>query len=182
MHQEKVQEVYSLTKKYNYYIDLSSSNTGVVLVNNDNAFVTSWKFNYKPHKDVDKYHQHIYKLKYISQYIHEFIKRYPPQEIFIEGPFIQTRFLASSEILLKLHGLIIEIFKDYEIHQVAPKTIKKIITGNGNATKDEVFEVIKKTFNFTPNNKDESDALAVMLYFYRISQKSLPQKIQFINT
>lgn len=166
---------------FDYYIDLSSSNTGLVLVKNNTAYVTSWSFKYKPNKNIDKYHQNIYKLKFISDYIHEFINKYPPNEIYIEGPFIKKSFLASSEVILKLHGLIIEIFKDYDIHMAPPKTIKKSVTGNGNSSKEDVYEYIKNQLNFTPQNKDESDALSVMIYFYQLTQKPLPQNIQFLN-
>lgn len=166
---------------YDYYIDLSSTNSGIVLVKNDTAYVTSWPFVYKSSQKIDKYHRHIYKLKYISDYIHSFMDKYPPNEIYIEGPFIKKSFLASSEVLLKLHGIIIEIFREHEIHMAPPKTIKKTVTGNGNASKDDVFSKISEILHFTPNNFDESDALALMIYFHHISNIPLPKTVKLLN-
>ncbi|PHT96211.1 hypothetical protein BC332_34863 [Capsicum chinense] len=46
---------------------------------------------------------------------------------------------------------------------VPVKTIKKFITGNGNASKIEVIEAVKKK-GLSPKDDNEADALALMFY------------------
>ena len=56
---------------------------------------------------------------------------------------------------LKINGI--------KISEYAPRKIKKSVTGNGNASKEQLSEIIKKTLNIKDqiNKKlDASDALA----------------------
>lgn len=150
---------------FDYYVDLSSTNAGVVLVNGNDVIVTSWNFSKFKKKSKIKTEWQLEKLKYISWYIHSFVDKYPPKSLTMEGIFINRNFVASSETLMKLHGLLIEIFIDFPISYVAPASIKKNITGKGNSNKEDVKKTVCKLLNLELNvlNMDESDALALMI-------------------
>lgn len=49
-------------------------------------------------------------------------------------------------------------------HGIAPGTIKKFCTGNGNATKAEVMDMVTRGWKFEPGDDNEADALAIMCY------------------
>ena len=52
-----------------------------------------------------------------------------------------------------------------EIFEFSPKKIKKSITGNGNATKEQVASMLRSILNYSIETKyhDATDALAVAL-------------------
>ena len=66
---------------FDYYLDLSSSNTGVVLVNkniNEPIIITSWDFSkIKINKELEKSQKQTKKLQYIGKFLKEFEKKYP---------------------------------------------------------------------------------------------------------
>lgn len=84
-----------------------------------------------------------------------------PRLIAIERPFFrgdESRMLA---------GLVWEAHKvassfSIERREYSPKTIKKFITGNGNASKQEVINAVKAK-GFNVSNDHEADAVALLL-------------------
>ncbi|WP_264376216.1 MULTISPECIES: RuvC family protein [unclassified Wolbachia] len=52
---------------------------------------------------------------------------------------------------------------------VPVKTIKRFITGKGNASKSEVIEAIREK-SFSPRDDNQADALALMFYVMNISK------------
>lgn len=111
---------------FDYYLDLSSTNSGVVLVGEKVIYITSWNFSKFKKKSKIKVEWQIEKMRYISTYINDFIKKYPPKSFTAEGIFIKKEFLASSETLMKVHGMVIEKFINYPIKYIPPANIKKI--------------------------------------------------------
>lgn len=63
---------------FDYYLDLSSSNTGVVLVSkniNEPIIITSWDFSkIKINKELEKSQKQTKKLQYIGKFLKEFEK------------------------------------------------------------------------------------------------------------
>ncbi|MFP3022643.1 MAG: Holliday junction resolvase, partial [Wolbachia sp.] len=51
------------------------------------------------------------------------------------------------------------------------KTIKRFITGKGNASKSEVIEAIREK-SFSPRDDNEADALALMFYISKDINKT----------
>lgn len=155
---------------FDYYLDLSSSNTGVVLVNNEAdepIIVTSWDFSkIKIDKELEKSQKQTRKLQYIGKFLKDFEKKYPANNIYLEGIFVQPHFRNSSEVLLKLHGVLLGTFYNKTILYTPPAVIKKVVTGKGNAKKDIVQDNVKKILNCPIRNSDEADALALMLTNY----------------
>lgn len=135
----------------------------------------------------------IIKMRYVRAELQKMLVMFPPEHIYIEGSFVQPKFLHSSAITLKLHGFLVAELMDYGITYIPPKKIKKLVTDSGNASKELVQEALAKKYdgkeleelaflqklddNFSPHiipvfsNFDESDALAVWCAKYMMEEK-----------
>ena len=81
---------------------------------------------------------------------------------------IEDAFLSSNvKIALKLgmvRGACIVASGDRKIITIEPKLVKKNITGNGSADKNQVAYMTSKLVqNFSPKTDDESDACAIAI-------------------
>lgn len=106
---------------------------------------------------------HQTKLKEIYLQIQEIIETYLPKSMAVEAPF----YGKNAQSMLKLgraQGVAIAagITMGLEITEYSPKMIKKSITGNGNASKEQVAGMLKHLVNFevTEYYLDATDALA----------------------
>lgn len=105
------------------------------------------------------------RLKKIFDCLCELIAHYHPDELAIEAPF----FGKNVQSMLKLgraQGVAIAAALQHEIPvtEYAPRKVKQSITGNGNASKEQVAAMIQQLLNYTsPSFLDSSDALAVAL-------------------
>jgi crossover junction endodeoxyribonuclease RuvC len=93
--------------------------------------------------------------------------RHRPTELAIEAPF----FGKNVQSMLKLgraQGVVIAaaMMHDMPVTEYSPRRIKQVVTGNGNAPKEKVWEMLQHTLNLkeldTPK-LDASDALAVAI-------------------
>jgi crossover junction endodeoxyribonuclease RuvC len=110
-----------------------------------------------------KYKNHELKLKHIFDRIVSLIDTYHPDELAIEAPF----FGKNVQSMLKLgraQGVAIAAALSREIPytEYAPRKIKQAITGNGNASKEQVAKMIQNLLNLDsmPEYLDASDGLA----------------------
>lgn len=118
------------------------------------------------------------KLEQIHEVIHNLISSYKPGYFAIEAPF----YGKNVQSMLKLgraQGVAIAaaIQAGLPVAEYSPKKVKQSITGNGNASKDQVMSMLQKLLNFndTPQYLDASDALAVALCHH--FQQNLPEGI-----
>ena len=117
-----------------------------------------------------KYDDHYVKLKLIFERTIELIDSYHPDEIAIEAPF----FGKNVQSMLKLgraQGVAIAagLSRDIPIAEYAPKKIKMAITGNGNASKEQVAGMLQSILKLKslPKNLDATDGLAAAVcHFY----------------
>lgn len=107
---------------------------------------------------------HALKLKRIFDKTVALIEQYHPDSLAIEAPF----YGKNIQVLLKLgraQGVAIAaaMSKGMDIHEYSPRKIKQSITGNGNATKEQVAAMLQTllSFNETPEFLDATDGLAV---------------------
>lgn len=110
-----------------------------------------------------KLKDHTLKLKAIFEGATELIDRHKPDEISIEAPF----FGKNVQSMLKLgraQGVAIAAAMQREtpITEYAPRKIKMAITGNGNASKEQVASMLCSILNTKniPNDLDATDGLA----------------------
>ncbi len=105
------------------------------------------------------------KLGRIYERITGIIEAYLPDELAIEAPF----FGKNVQSMLKLgraQGVAIAaaISRDVPIHEYAPMKIKQAITGNGQASKEQVAAMLQRMLNIREETMlphlDATDALA----------------------
>ena len=110
-----------------------------------------------------KYDDHYLKLKHIFERTLELIDHYKPDEIAIEAPF----FGKNVQSMLKLGraqgvAMAAGLSREVPITEYSPKKIKMAITGNGNATKEQVAKMLQQLLGLKelPKNLDSTDGLA----------------------
>ena len=118
------------------------------------------------------------RLGHIFKRVQGIIDEYLPDEMAIEAPF----FGKNVQSMLKLgraQGVAIAaaINRDMVIHEYAPMKIKMAITGNGNASKEQVAGMLQRLLKFnsddTPKFMDATDALgAAYCHFMQMSVPS----------
>jgi crossover junction endodeoxyribonuclease RuvC len=108
------------------------------------------------------------RLKIIQSGILEILDmRQEVDYVAIEDVFVNHRNMKTSIQLAKVHGVIIgavlSIYIDEVIKVYAPRFVKQVVTGNGNASKEQVLKMVKLQSGYKGNQLDESDAIAVAL-------------------
>ena len=119
---------------------------------------------------LNKYKDHYVKLKLIFERTIELIDTYHPDEIAIEAPF----FGKNVQSMLKLGraqgvAMAAGLSREIPITEYLPKKIKMAITGNGNATKEQVAKMLQGMLGLKtlPKNLDSTDGLAAAVcHFY----------------
>lgn len=119
---------------------------------------------------LSKYKDHYVKLKLIFERTIELIDNYHPDEIAIEAPF----FGKNVQSMLKLGraqgvAMAAGLSREVPITEYLPKKIKMAITGNGNASKEQVAKMLQSQLNIgkLPKNLDATDGLAAAVcHFY----------------
>jgi len=116
---------------------------------------------------------HQSKLKEIYLQLQEIIETYLPSQMAIEAPF----FGKNVQAMLKLGraqgvAMAAAITMGLEIIEYSPKKIKQSITGNGNASKEQVAAMLNSMLNFKVKEHylDATDALATaMCHYHQLS-------------
>jgi len=131
-----------------------------------------------------KYNTQQEKLKHIFQRIRQLTKHYKPEHMSIEAPF----FGKNVQSMLKLgraQGVAIAaaITADVPVSEYSPKKIKLSVTGNGNASKEQVQAMLTQLVVIdNPNDSlDASDALAAAVCHYYQSQSPLSGASNYNN-
>ncbi len=118
---------------------------------------------------LSKYADHALRLKIIYDRVISLIDQYNPDELSIEAPF----FGQNVQSMLKLgraQGVSIAAALSREIPytEYAPRKIKQAVTGNGNASKEQVAKMIQSLLSMKdlPEFLDASDGLAAAICHY----------------
>ena len=100
------------------------------------------------------------------QSIYNLLKEFEPTHCAIETCFVGVNVQSALKLGL-IRGAIISAVRRLEIPvlELAPTKIKKIITGNGHAQKEEIAMVLKSLLGYDIGSLsyDASDALAIAL-------------------
>ncbi|MDN3595483.1 crossover junction endodeoxyribonuclease RuvC [Zunongwangia endophytica] len=124
-----------------------------------------------------KYDDHYVKLKLIFERTIELIETFHPDEIAIEAPF----FGKNVQSMLKLGraqgvAMAAGLSREIPITEYLPKKIKMAITGNGNASKEQVAKMLQSMLKLKslPKNLDSTDGLAAAVcHFYNPSRTEI---------
>ncbi|GGE37627.1 crossover junction endodeoxyribonuclease RuvC [Psychroflexus planctonicus] len=123
-----------------------------------------------------KYKDPYTKLKLIFERTIELIDVHHPDEIAIEAPF----FGKNVQSMLKLGraqgvAMAAGLSRQVPITEYLPKKIKMAITGNGNASKEQVAKMLQQMLGLKelPKNLDSTDGLAAAVcHFYNAGKPS----------
>lgn len=122
---------------------------------------------------------HYAKLKFIYEKMNALIEQYHPDILAIEAPF----YGKNVQSMLKLgraQGIVIaaSLHAGMEVHEYSPRKIKQSITGNGNAAKEQVSDMLCRMYPISQSIEylDATDALAVAVCHH------LQQKVVFGKT
>jgi crossover junction endodeoxyribonuclease RuvC len=128
---------------------------------------------------LSKYDSHYLRLKKIFDKTLHIIDTYHPDEIAIEAPF----YGKNVQSMLKLgraQGVAMSagLTREIPITEYAPKKIKIAITGNGNASKEQVAGMLKNLLNIKeiPKKLDATDGLAAAVCHFFNSGKTVGSK------
>lgn len=118
---------------------------------------------------LEKYDDLSLRLKKIFERTIGLIEEFNPDELAIEAPF----FGKNVQSMLKLgraQGVAIAaaLSKNIPITEYSPKKIKMSITGNGNASKEQVAAMLQQTLGIKKEQEflDATDALGAALCHY----------------
>lgn len=118
---------------------------------------------------LDKYDDHALRLKKIFERTISIIEEFKPDELAIEAPF----FGKNVQSMLKLgraQGVAIAaaLSKNIPITEYSPKKIKMSITGNGNASKEQVAAMLQQVLGIKKEQDflDATDAMGAALCHY----------------
>ena len=111
------------------------------------------------------------KLKHIYRRVQGVIDAYLPDELAIEAPF----FGKNVQSMLKLGraqgvAIVSALCRDIPVTEYAPLKIKMAITGNGQASKEQVADMLKRMLHIPETEMgpfmDATDALAAAYCHY----------------
>jgi crossover junction endodeoxyribonuclease RuvC len=121
--------------------------------------------------ELSKFSNHYLKLQRIFSRTLHLIDQYHPDEIAIEAPF----YGKNVQSMLKLGraqgvAMAAGLYRSLPIFEYAPLRIKQAITGQGNASKEQVALLLGRILEIPllPGNLDATDGLAAALcHFYQ---------------
>lgn len=155
------------TEKIILGIDPGTTIMGFGLIRVVNRKMTFLQLN---ELQLQKYEDPYLKLKLIFERTIELIDTYNPDEIAIEAPF----FGKNVQSMLKLGraqgvAMAAGLSREIPVTEYSPKKIKMAITGNGNASKEQVARMLQSllALKTLPKNLDATDGLAAAVcHFY----------------
>ncbi len=122
---------------------------------------------------------HYLRLKLIFERTIELIEKFNPDEIAIEAPF----FGKNVQSMLKLGraqgvAMAAGLSRQIPVTEYSPKKIKMAITGNGNASKEQVAKMLQTLLLIKelPKNLDSTDGLAAAVCHFYNSDKLISDK------
>src|SRR5882762_6247136 len=113
---------------------------------------------------LEKYSTHELKLKKIFDRVLSLVDEFNPDQVALEAPF----FGKNVQSMLKLgraQGVAMSaaLYRQIPIVEYAPRKVKQSVTGNGNASKEQVAKMLMTVLRMKelPRLLDASDAVAV---------------------
>ena len=147
---------------------------GIIEVNNKKM-----KFIELNELKLTKIKDHYLRLKLIFERTIELIEKFNPDEIAIEAPF----FGKNVQSMLKLGraqgvAMAAGLSRQIPVTEYSPKKIKMAITGNGNASKEQVAKMLQTLLLIKelPKNLDSTDGLAAAVCHFYNSDKLISDK------
>lgn len=157
------------------FVDLSSTDTGLTIWDIETNEIFCYSLKIKEFKNEhDKNNRALLKIRYLDKIFNNITNTLNITEIVMESPFVNKTFLRSSEMILKMHGFLLHKFCDLQFSFITPSEIKKIVSGKGNACKEDIIDSVKGSgFNLDIDEKSNDniyDSFAVMIAYMDIHE------------
>ena len=130
---------------------------------------------------LDRYENHYLRLHHIYQKVLALMDEYHPDEMAIEAPF----FGKNVQSMLKLGraqgaAIAAALNREIPIFEYAPLKIKMAITGNGQASKEQVAGMLQRILHIPEADMlpqlDATDGLAAAYCHYMQTTRPMPEK------
>lgn len=120
--------------------------------------------------ELSRFESHYKRLHRIFERVSGLAAQYLPDEVALEAPF----FGKNVQSMLKLGraqgvAMAAVLSRDIPVAEYAPRTVKMAVTGNGQASKEQVANMLQHLLKIKeemPKLLDATDALAVALTHY----------------
>lgn len=130
----------------------TSTKTGYVILDHDGSVLKVGVFHYKPMSmRFARFHRYVIALM-------ELVKTYEVDLVMIEGYAFAGKFINYVQYEL---GSVIRMAlweRGYSFVEVPPTSLKKFVTGKGNAKKDLMLLNVYKRWEFDTDDDNEADA------------------------
>ncbi len=146
-------------------IDPGLEKSGFAILNKNNQILRIGIVETKKEDEIQK------RLKLIYQTFYALIDEYQIELILIEKIISTKSILTNIEKILQARGCILTLagIKNLNVIEIHPKTVKKIITGYGNANKKSIQRALEKVYGYSFKGEiltdDGYDALAIALSY-----------------
>lgn len=146
-------------------IDPGSRHTGYGVIRAEGSKETILEYGVL-HLDVQQSHQ--WRLKRVYDRLSKLIERHLPDECAIEMPV----YGKNAQSMLKLgraqaSAMLAALNRGIPVTEYTPKEVKKSVTGNGNASKEQVWYMVRAILSINDPDEamslDASDAIAIAL-------------------
>ena len=145
--------------EYYHALDLSLSNCGYAIFGAIGNLLRVGSIHTDPKKS------HGQRLEIIHDALTLLRNKYPTKSLILESGF--CRFNKATLALGEVKGVTILVYADCEITEYAPKSIKKIVTGSGKSSKEEVAAKVGRRYpGIEFENWDMSDAVSVGVAYF----------------
>ncbi|MDX1672583.1 MAG: crossover junction endodeoxyribonuclease RuvC [Balneolaceae bacterium] len=142
-------------------IDPGSRTTGYAILTEEKGKMVALRCDVINMADME---DHADRLQHIFDRVSEILGSFEPTSCAVETPIYGIDPLAMLKLGRAQAAAILAITNSgLEVSEYYPKEVKKSITGNGNASKEQVAYMLEKMVKLSEKNlkKDATDALAV---------------------
>lgn len=117
---------------------------------------------------LDRFKSHYERLLKIQEGVEALIRRYSPDTMALEAPFYGKNIQTTLKLGRAQGAAMVAALKsEINVTEYAPTTIKKVITGQGNASKEQVAAMLQYILKIPQEammeQNDATDAVAVAL-------------------
>lgn len=156
-----------MAKKLVIAFDLSLTNSGYAVGEVEDGVLEIVEYGSISNKRFSR-HSHGFRLNRLAEAVTELFEKYPEADAIVKEGSFSNGFIKSTQILFKVVGAWeLTAFNNGHEHfiDIAPNSVKKAVTGNGHAKKNQVAEAVERLTGIKTSNDDESDAIAVLLSY-----------------
>lgn len=157
-------------------IDPGSRNTGYAILTKQNGKLVALRCDTINMAEMD---DHSDRLQFIFDKISGIVASFKPTSCAVETPVYGVDPLAMLKLGRAQAAAMLAISnQNIPVTEYYPKQVKKSITGNGNASKEQVAFMLQKTVALPKEklSKDATDALAVA-WCHLMKQNSIQNKV-----